>query len=112
MTITFWVTNGAAQMCTMNAYGIYGLLNSGGELIFEWASLGAPSASGGLDTGLAVPTSGWTFVALVVETNQASVYVGNDNSQLISSTLTGLALPTSDEAGDTAGLYAPQTGCC
>ncbi len=111
MTIAFWVTNGAAQMCTMNAYGNgYGLYNNAGELIFEWASLGAPSGAGGLDTGLAVPTSGWTFVALVVETNQASIYVGNNNSQLVSATLTGLSLPTSDEAGDTAGLYPPGLG--
>jgi hypothetical protein len=111
MTIVFWVTNGAAQMCTMNGYGNgYGLNNNNGELIFEWAGLGAPSGGGGLDTGLAVPTTGWTFVALVVEPTQASIYVGNDNSQLVSSTLTGLSNPTSDEAGDTAGLYAPGLG--
>jgi hypothetical protein len=111
MTIVFWVTNGAAQMCTMNGYGNgYGLHNDNGELIFEWAGLGAPSGGGGLDTGLAVPTSGWTFVALVVEPTQASVYVGNDNSQLVSSTLTGLSNPTSDEAGDSAGLYPPGLG--
>jgi len=111
MTIAFWVTNGAAQMCTMNGYGNgYGLYNNSGELIFEWASLGAPSGGGGMDTGLQVPTTGWTFVALVVETNQASVYLGNDDSSLVSATLTGLSLPTSDEAGDTANLYAPGLG--
>jgi len=86
------------------------LYNNNGELIFEWASLGAPSASGGLDTGLQVPTNGWTFVALVVQPDQATVYVGNNNSNLVSATLSALSLPTSDEAGDTAGLYAPGLG--
>ena len=111
MTIAFWVTNGAAQMCTMNGYGNgYGLYNNNGELIFEWASLGAPSGGGGMDTGLSVPKNGWTFVALVVAPTQASVFVGNNNSQLVSSTLGGLSLPTSDTAGDTAALYPPGLG--
>jgi len=111
MTICFWVTNGAAQMCTMNGYGNgYGLFDNSGELIFEWASLGAPSGGGGLDTTLTIPNTGSTFVALVVEPTQATVYVGNNNGPLVSSTLTGLSLPTSDDAGDTAGLYAPGLG--
>ncbi|HTY87232.1 MAG TPA: hypothetical protein VMB80_07190 [Candidatus Acidoferrum sp.] len=111
MTLVFWVTNGAAQMCPMNGYGNgYGLYDNNGELIFEWASLGAPSGGGGMDTGLAVPQTGWTFVALVVEPTQATVYLGTNNSLLASATLTGLSLPTSDEAGDTAGLYAPGLG--
>jgi len=111
MTFVFWVTNGAAQMCSMNGYGNgYGLYNNNGELIFEWAGLGAPSANGGMDTGLQVPKSGWTFVALVVEPTQASIYVGNDNSSLVSSVLTGLTLQSSDQTGDTANLYAPGLG--
>jgi len=51
-----------------------------------------------------------SFVALVVEPSQATVYVGTDKSNLVSATLTGLSLPTSDDAGDTAGLYAPGLG--
>jgi len=111
MTLVFWVTNGAAQLCTMNGYGNgYGLNNSGGELVFDWAGLGAPSGGGGIHTGLQVPNTGWTFVALVVEPNQASIYVGNNNSTLNSSVFSGLTLPTSDEVNDTANLYAPGLG--
>jgi len=112
MTIVMWVNNGGVQMLPMNGYGNgYGLRNNNGELIFYWASLGAPSATGsGMDTGLSVPTDGWTFVALVVQPDQVSIYLGNNTSNLVSSTLTGLALPTSDDAGDTAGLPPPGLG--
>jgi hypothetical protein len=111
MTLVMWVNNGGVQMLPMNAYGNgYGLNINNGDLIFNWASLGAPSGGGGLDTLLQVPTNGWTFVALVVEPSQASVYLGNSASNLVSATLTGLALPTSDDAGDTAGLPAPGLG--
>jgi len=107
-----WVNTGGVQMLPMNGYGNgYGLRNNNGELIFYWASLGAPSATGsGMDTGLSVPTDGWTFVALVVQPDQVSIYLGNNTSNLVSSTLTGLALPTSDDAGDTAGLPPPGLG--
>jgi hypothetical protein len=111
MTIVGWVNNGGLDMCTMNGYGNgYGLYNNNGELIFEWASLGAPSGGGGLDTGLQIPSTNWTFFALVVQPDQASLYLGNNNSSLVSSTLSGLSLPTSDAANDTAGLYAPGLG--
>jgi hypothetical protein len=115
MTIAFWVNNGGVQMCTMNGYGNgYGLYNNAGELIFEWASLGAPSSGGGMDTGLNLQslgyTNGWTFCALVVSTNEADIYLGNNTSNLVSASLTGLALPDSTTAGDTAGLYPPGLG--
>jgi hypothetical protein len=115
MTLAYWVNNGSVQMCTMNGYGNgYGLYNNSGELIFEWASLGAPSASGGLDTGLNLQTlgytNGWTFVALVVSPTGANIYLGNNTSNLVTASLTGLALPDSTTAGDTAGLYPPGLG--
>jgi hypothetical protein len=111
MTIAFWVNNAGAQMCTMNAYGNgYGLRNESGELVFNWASLGAPSGGGGLDTGLALTDTNWTFVAMVVSTNEAILYMGTNNSLLVSSDMTGLDLPTSDAAGDTAGNYPPGLG--
>lgn len=110
MTLAFWVNNGAVQTCTMNGYGNgYGLENNAGELIFEWASLGAPSGGGGMDTGLNIEslgyTNGWTFCAMVVTPTNATVYLGNDTSNLVSASLSGLSLPDSTTAGDTAGLY-------
>jgi hypothetical protein len=115
MTIVFWVNNGAVQMCTMNAYGNgYGLSQNNGELIFNWASLGAPSGAGGQDTGLNIQslgyTNGWTFCAMVVSPTEADIYLGNNTSNLVSASLTGLALPDSNTAGDTAGLYPPGLG--
>ena len=115
MTLVYWVNNGAVQMCTMNGYGNgYGLNNNGGELIFEWASLGAPSGNGGLDTGLNLQTlgytSGWTFCAIVVSPTEADIYLGNNSSNLVTASLTGLTLPDSTTAGDTAGLYPPGLG--
>ena len=117
MTLVAWVNNGGFQMTTMNGYGNgYGLESKSdnatftNKLIFHWATLGAPSGGGGMDTGLQIPSSGWSFVALVVQPDQATVYVGNDDSSLASATLSGLALPTSDDANDTAGLYAPGLG--
>ena len=115
MTLTYWANNGSIQMCTMNAYGNgYGLFNNSGELIFEWASLGAPSAGGGLDTGLNLQslgyTNGWTFCAIVVSPTEADIYLGNNTSNLVTASLTGLALPDSTTQGDTAGLYPPGLG--
>ncbi len=117
MTLVAWATSSSFQLCTMNFYGNgYGLeikTETGvytNHLKFHWASLGAPSGNGGLDTGLEMPQTGLSFVALVVEPSQATVYVGTDKSNLVSATLTGLALPTSDDVGDTAGLYAPGLG--
>jgi hypothetical protein len=112
MTIVAWVNNGGFQMVPMNFYGNgYGLeikndANNSltNRIWFHWATLGAPSASGGLDTGLDMPAAGWAFVALAIQPDQVTVYVGNDNSNLVSATLSGLALPTSDDAGDTAGM--------
>ena len=115
MTLAYWVNNGSIQMCTMNGYGNgYGLYNNSGELIFEWASLGAPSGGGGMDTGLNLQslgyTNGWTFCAIVVSPTEADIYLGNNTSNLVSASLTGLALPDSTTAGDTASLYPPGLG--
>lgn len=114
MTLTFWVNKGAAQMVSVNGYGNgYGVdvSNVGGsnELFFNWNSFG-PAYNGGMDTGIAVPTNGWSFVAVVVSPDHADFYVGNDTSNLVSATLAGLSLQDSTTAGDTAGLFAPGLG--
>ena len=115
MTIVFWVNNGGALLCTEDGYGdAYGLYNNSGEMIIEWPCFGQPSGGGGWDTGLQVPTNGWTFVAYVVEPDRIIVYVGNNDGNLVSSSsYTALGaedVETSDQEGDTAALYPPGLG--
>jgi len=114
MTLVFWVNNGAAQMLPVNNYGNgYGLqlqqLGAINELFFSWNSFG-PAYNGGTDTTLAVPTNGWTFVAMVVSPGHADFYVGNNASNLVSATLAGLSLDDSITAGDTAAAGLPSPG--
>jgi hypothetical protein len=81
-------------------YGVaYGLVtaDAAGQLGWDWGSSGQNSAS-----GLIIPTNQWTFIAMVVEPDQITAYVGTnqlslttDTSSLNSNVETGLA-PTVD----------------
>jgi hypothetical protein len=105
MTFTMWVSNGAAQFVDhANGYGNqYGLWNNSGELIFEWEGL-----ANGWDTGLQLPSgTGWSFVALVVQPDQATVYLGTNMYSMVSSGSGpgSFTLSDSDSVGDTASMY-------
>ena len=71
-------------MMARNGYGQgYGLENQGGNAIrFYWGAYNATNAvrTAQWDTGLSAPENEWTFVALVVEGTNASVYVGSKTS--------------------------------
>jgi hypothetical protein len=82
MTFLMWV-KGGVRLMARNGYGQgYGLENQGGNAIrFYW---GAYNATNGVttaqwDTGLSASETDWSFVALVVEGTNASVYVGSTN---------------------------------
>lgn len=101
MTFTMWV-KGGVRMVARNGYGqAYGLENQGGNAIrFYW---GAYNSTNGVrtaqwDTGLSAPANDWAFVALVVEGNNASVYVGTKTSF------------TSASSGDYGGFADPENG--
>ena len=100
MTFTMWVYGGC-QFVNHNAYANgYGLERLGsGNLQFEWN--GATS----WDSGLQVPANAWTFVALVVEPTQATIYMGPNPASLISAVSGPLTISDSTTLGDTAGLY-------
>jgi hypothetical protein len=103
MTFVMWVTNGGAQILDHNGYGNqYGLHNSSGELLFDWGGISE------WDSGLVLPpNAGWAFVALVVQPDQATIYLGVDNGALVASGSGpgSLSISDSDTLGDTAGLY-------
>jgi len=80
MTFTMWV-RGGVRLMARNGYGQgYGLENQGGNALrFYW---GAYNSTNGVrtaqwDTGLSAPQNEWTFVALVVDGTNATVYVGS-----------------------------------
>jgi hypothetical protein len=101
MTFTMWV-KGGCELMARNGYGnAYGLelLNSG-DLQFDWG--GSPATA--WDSGLKVPANTWTFVALVVEPAQATIYMGTDPVTFVASATTGLALSDSTSLGDTPYL--------
>lgn len=83
MTFTMWV-RGGVRMMARNGYGQgYGLENQGGNAIrFYWGAYNATNAvrTAQWDTGLTAPENEWTFVALVVDGTNASVYVGSKTS--------------------------------
>jgi hypothetical protein len=83
MTFTMWV-RGGVRMMARNGYGQgYGLENQGGNAIrFYWGAYNATNAvrTAQWDTGLIAPENEWTFVALVVDGTNASVYVGSKTS--------------------------------
>lgn len=101
MTFTMWV-KGGVRLMARNFYGQgYGLENQGGNAIrFYW---GAYNSTNGVrtaqwDTGLSAPENEWTFVALVVDGTNASVYVGSKSSF------------TSANSADIGGIADPENG--
>lgn len=101
MTFAMWV-KGGCELMARNGYGnAYGLeLLSSGDLQFDWG--GSPATA--WDSGLKVPANTWTFVALVVEPAQATIYMGTDAVTLVSTANTALALSDSTTLGDTRYL--------
>jgi hypothetical protein len=82
MTFTMWV-KGGVRLSARAGYGqAYGLRNEAGNIRFVW---GAYNATNGIrtlnwDTGLVPPADQWVFVALVVNGNSATVYMGSKTS--------------------------------
>jgi Concanavalin A-like lectin/glucanases superfamily len=73
------------------------------QLSYTWPLVGGTDAGAGFVSGLTVPTNEWTFVALVVETNQAVLFRGHGGS---------LAAATNDVAtflGVNHAGYLPDT---
>jgi hypothetical protein len=100
MTFTMWV-KGGCELMARNGYGnAYGLELNNGDLQFDWG--GSPAIA--WDSGLQVPANTWTFVALVVEPTQATIYMGTNPVTLVSTANTGLALSDSTTLGDTPYL--------
>jgi hypothetical protein len=101
MTFTMWVNNNnnGLQLLADNGYGNeYGLQNNNGDLQFSWGGITA------WDSGLNLPANTWTFVALVVQTNQVTIYMGTNQVSLVSSANTSLTLSDSTTLGDTPYL--------
>jgi hypothetical protein len=102
MTFALWVKDGCDIMVrnVTNDAIAYGLqtASSTSDLLFEWG--------GGItvDTGLALTPNTWTFVALVVEPTQATVYMGNSASGLTSVVNGSLSISDSTTLGDTGSL--------
>lgn len=100
MTFTMWV-KGGIRLMARNGYGQgYGLRNDAGNIRFQW---GAYDSTNGVktatwDTGLIPPANDWTFVALVVEGTNATVYMGTKTSF------------SSAASADQGGLYDPENG--
>jgi len=95
-----WV-KGGCQFLNRNGYGnSYGLENNSGSLQFDWPGITS------WNSGLNVPGNTWTFVALVVEPTQATIYVGTNQFSLVSAN-SGPIGPLSDSAtlNDNGGLY-------
>ena len=116
MTFTMWVnTGGGCQLLADNGYGNeYGLQNNNGNVQFSWGGYDSLGNKTNVlwNSGLAVPPNTWTFVALVVQPTQATVYVGTSKISLASVAsgpildVNGGAETNSDSntMGDTAGL--------
>jgi len=100
MTFTMWV-RGGVRLMARNFYGQgYGLRNDAGNIRFQW---GAYNSTNGVrtaqwDTGLVPPADEWTFVALVVEGTNATVYMGSKASF------------TSASTADIGGIPDPENG--
>ena len=113
MTFTMWV-NGGCQFVNHNGYNAgWGLENNAGSLQFDWRGRD-PNGQANItwNSGLSVPANTWTFVALVVEPTQATVYVGADRFSLTSASSGPLATANgaftnsdSTTIGDTQYLY-------
>jgi len=89
MTFTMWVNNNGSglQLLADNSYGNeYGLQNDGsGNLQFSWAGYDPNGqTSFEWDSGLNLPANTWTFVALVVQPTEVTVYLGVTNQPLVS----------------------------
>jgi hypothetical protein len=108
MTFAMWV-NGGCQLMARNGYGgAYGVdVSTNGHwgvttLWFDW---------GGLqwDSGFTVPPNTWTFVALVVEPSQATVYMGTNKVSLDSAVSYQFFPPlfSSTENGDAPTALTP-----
>jgi hypothetical protein len=82
MTFLMWV-KGGVRLMARNGYGQgYGLENQGGNAIrFYWGAYNSTNgvATAQWDTGLSAPETAWSFVALVVDGQNVSVYVGSTN---------------------------------
>jgi hypothetical protein len=100
MTFTMWV-KGGVRLMARNFYGQgYGLRNDAGNIRFQW---GAYNSTNGVrtaqwDTGLVPPADEWTFVALVVEGTNATVYMGSK------------AFFSSASTADIGGIPDPENG--
>lgn len=101
MTFLMWV-KGGVRLMARNFYGQgYGLENQGGNAIrFYW---GAYNSTNGVttaqwDTGLSASETDWSFVALVVDGQNVSVYVGSTNGF------------TSAKSADIGGIADPVNG--
>lgn len=82
MTFTMWV-KGGVRLAARSGYGqAYGLENQGNALRVLWGCYNSTNAvrTAQWDTGLIAPANEWTFVALVVEGTNASVYLGSKTS--------------------------------
>ena len=104
MTFTMWVNNNGSglQLLADNSYGNeYGLQNNSGDLQFAWGSTNGTTT---WDSGLNLPANTWTFVALVVEPTQVTIYMGTNQASLTSAVNTGLTVSDSTTLGDTANL--------
>lgn len=111
MTFAMWVNTGNNDGCALmarNGYGnAYGLETATvtdvvtNNLRFDWG--------GGIawDSGLVVPRNTWTFVALVVEPGQATVYMGTNKTSLVSATSDPLLVFSSGDNGDAATSLSP-----
>lgn len=121
MTLTMWLKtfpggdDGGCMLMARNGYGnAYGLetvsytvtndvviTTNINHLQFDWG--------GGInwDSGLVVPPNTWTFVALVVEPSQATVYLGTNNTSLVSATSSPMLLFSSGEIGDSPTSLSP-----
>ncbi len=102
MTFTMWV-KGGVRLMARNGYGQgYGLENQGGNAIrFYWAALNSTNGvrTAQWDTGLSAPQDEWTFVALVVDGTNATVYVGSKTTFTSASLADVGGIPDPENAG-------------
>jgi hypothetical protein len=113
MTFTMWV-NGGCQFANHAGYNsAWGLEDNNGSLQFDWNGYDANGRNSiNWNSGLSARGNSWTFVALVVEPTQATLYVGTNQFSLVSAASGPLmtangAFTNSDSTtiGDTGGLY-------
>lgn len=88
-SVTYTVTNGAVITTNVN------------HLQFDWG--------GGIawDSGLALQSDTWTFIALVVEPGQATFYMATNKTSLVSVVSDPQLIFNSDEIGDAATALTP-----